>query len=133
MGAKDNESNKADSDSNKVMSMLQLAFLPATAVASIFSVNVINWATNPVAVYDPAFIIFLIFLILVSLVVLVIYFGAKRWQKVKEEREKREAKENEEHENQQMYQPPVPDTTIKPSAKRRHHGKTTSKDRSGMV
>ena len=113
------------------MSMLQLAFLPATAVASIFSVNVINWQSNPVAAYNPAFIIFLIFAILTTIVVLLIYFGAKRYNKLKEEQAKREASEKEAHENQQMYQAPVPDQSIHPSAKRRHQSKTTSKDRSG--
>ncbi len=113
------------------MSMLQLAFLPATAVASIFSVNVINWQSNPVAPYNPAFIIFLIFAILTTIIVLLIYFGAKRYDKVKQEQAKRIASEKEEHENQQMYQPPVPDQAIHPSAKRRHQSKTTSKDRSG--
>lgn len=50
-----------------------MAFLPATAVASIFSVNVINWSNNPVAVYNPAFYIFLVFLIIVTIVVLIVY------------------------------------------------------------
>lgn len=121
---RDNEANKEDADSNKTMSFLQMTFLPATAVAAIFSMNVFDWTKNPPTVY-PSFWIFWLVAIILTAVVLLVYFGVKRYDKLKEEQEKAEENEKENREDQQLYQAPVPDETVRqekpPSRRKQRH------------
>ena len=107
------------------MSLLQLTFLPATAVAAVFSMNVFDWTKDPVQVF-PSFWLFVIVTIVVSTVVFLVYFGAKRYDKVQEEKKKKEAEDKENHAQELLYQPP--DENPKSGARQRH-GKRGHKDR----
>src|SRR5271156_3582603 len=121
------------------MSFLQMTFLPATAVAAIFSMNVFDWTKDPPAVY-ASFWIFWVFAIILTLVVLGVYFGAKRYARLKEEREKQEAEDKENHAQQMLQQPPVPDQNIpgnKAPNRRKHgskrrDGKSSSNEKRGL-
>ena len=104
---RDNEQNKRDADANKVIALLQMTFLPITAVASIFSLSQpYSW---------PSYWAFWLLTAVVSAGVVAVYLLSGRYQKVKEDREKEEADAKENEENEKLYQPPVPDQSIKPS------------------
>ncbi|KIW93875.1 uncharacterized protein Z519_05190 [Cladophialophora bantiana CBS 173.52] len=87
----DNESGREDADSNKTMSFLQMAFLPATFVAAIVSMNFFGLTTSPPRVSGYGWIFWVISLGLTALVLGLYFFW--RWRgRVKAQEEQAEAR-----------------------------------------
>ena len=107
------------------MSLLQLVFLPATAVAAVFSMNVFDWSKDPVQVF-PSFWLFVIVTLVVATLVFLVYIGARRYDKVQEQKRKKDAEDRENHAQELLYQ--SPDGNPKSGARQRH-GKRGHKDR----